>query len=90
MNEVSRRTDPVFAQMVHQSHLLTWLVQLVGKTLAILALVPVACLFISAFLGWPGLGLWAGVVIAVLWLLIWLPRAKAPLPSDIVMSLLED
>lgn len=90
MNEVSRPTDPVFAQMVHQSHLLTWLVRLVGKALAILVLVPVVCFVISVFLGVPGFGLWAGTVVAVVWLLILLCRAHAPLPSDTVMSLLED
>lgn len=85
--------SPALAQMIHQTNLFTWLVRTAGNALAILVLTPVLLGVVGAFLdpdggGWAaGAGL--GSLISVIVLVVWLPRAMAPYPSEEVTALLD-
>lgn len=85
--------SPALAQMIHLTNLFTWLVRTAGKVLAILVLTPLALGIVGAFLDPDGGGVAAGAglgtVLSVLILLVWLPTAMAPFPSDRVMELLD-
>jgi hypothetical protein len=81
--------EHAFAQMIHSTHLFTWLVQTAGKAMAILIVVPVLVGIIGAFLGESGGGFAFGSLLGVVSMVIWMTGVSAPLPSSEVIALLE-
>lgn len=85
--------SPALAQMIHQSDLFTSLVRTAGNALALLVLTPLLLGVVGGLLdpdggGWAaGAGL--GTLVSVIVLVVWLPRAMAPYPSEEVAALLD-
>lgn len=74
--------------MIHQTHLVTWVVRTAGNALAILIGIPVVGAIIAGVSDEPS-WLAVGSVAGVVGMLLALTGAQAPFPTDEVIKLLD-
>lgn len=75
----------MLATLVHHSRLMTWLVQTIGRSLAILIAPSVVAAFLVVDLPLVAGLLWFGSLLAFL---IYITTVRAPLPDDDVLEMM--